>query len=145
MHCHSLASHLCQALFGVCVHTALCLASASAGNNSAQSASASATTQAGSTTTCTPMGSGLCRYVDDSLGSDSNSGTSTAPFKTIQKAADVINPGDVVIVRDGTYTTGSGGVLVYQTRGGTTSAWVTFKAEHKWGAVLDGQNNSATE
>ena len=105
---HSLARTIYRALLGAGVLTALCLASDSASNSSAQSASASATTQAGSTTTCTPTGSGVCRYVDDSLGSDSNSGTSTAPFKTIQKAADAINPGDVVIVRDGTYTTGGG-------------------------------------
>lgn len=48
-------------------------------------------------------------YVDvnHQNASDNNAGTETQPFKTIQKAADVVGPGDTVIVEDGTYT-GSG-------------------------------------
>jgi hypothetical protein len=77
-------------------------------------------------------------------GSDANAGTATAPFRTVQKAANVVQPGNVVIVRDGIYTgpTGSGTALVNITRGGTSSAWVTFKAEHRWGAKLNAQNNA---
>jgi hypothetical protein len=82
-------------------------------------------------------------YYVATTGSDSSSGTSAAPFKTIQKAADIVNAGDTVIVRNGTYTdTNSDNYIVYMTRAGTSGAWITFKAENKWGAVLDGQNNT---
>jgi hypothetical protein len=72
-------------------------------------------------------------------GSDSNNGSSTAPFKTIQKAANIVNPGDIVIIRNGTYTGGSSAVAEIQ-RSGNAGAWITFKAENRWGAVLDGRN-----
>src|SRR5438034_10559155 len=36
-------------------------------------------------------------------GSDSNPGTSAAPWRTIQKAANTLNGGDTVIVNAGTY------------------------------------------
>ena len=72
-------------------------------------------------------------------GSNSNNGSSAAPFKTIQKAADIVNPGDTVIIRDGIYTGNSEDVVELK-RSGTASQWITFKAENLWGAVLDGQN-----
>lgn len=81
-------------------------------------------------------------YYVSPTGSDGNAGTSAAPFKTIQKAASVAGPGDTVIVREGVYTGGSqGGNLVSLSRSGTSSAWITFLSEKKWGAVLDGRNN----
>ena len=70
-------------------------------------------------------------------GNDSNTGTSSSPFLTIQKAADTANAGDSVIVRDGVYTT-AGTYLVYLTKSGTSIGYITFRSEHKWGAVLDG-------
>jgi hypothetical protein len=82
-------------------------------------------------------------------GSDANPGTSSAPFLTIQKAANTVNPGDTVIVRDGTYSnvaaTGVGSKLITMSRGGTASSWVTFMAEHTWRAVIDGLNNTTAE
>ena len=81
-------------------------------------------------------------YFVSPKGSDKNSGESSAPFKTIQKAADVVRAGDTVIVRDGTYVNESKGkYIVYLKRGGDRSGWITFRAENKWGAVLDGQDN----
>jgi hypothetical protein len=79
-------------------------------------------------------------YVSPS-GNDNNPGTSDAPFQTIQKAADVVNPGDLVIIRDGVYTA-SGEMMVYMTRSGRSDAPITFKSEHRWGAVLDGNESS---
>jgi Right handed beta helix region len=79
------------------------------------------------------------RYVS-STGSDSNAGTSAAPFQTIGKAASVVNPGDTVIVMDGVYHE-----ALNLTRGGSASAYVTFMSQNKWGAVLDGNNNTLAE
>ena len=91
--------------------------------------------------TCSPTGSGVCRYVDGAAGSDANPGTSAQPFKTLQAAANRVNPGDVVVVRTGVYTGGS--IILNLTRSGTSGHWIVFQAETKWGAVLNGQNNAS--
>ena len=76
-------------------------------------------------------------------GSDNNDGVISSPFKRIQKAAEVVNPGDTVIVKDGVYTdTDNNGRIVLLEKGGTSDNWITFRSENKWGAVLDGENNS---
>jgi len=92
----------------------------------------------------------LCRaatYYVSPDGSDSNSGALSAPFHTVMRGAQAAAPGDTVIVRDGTYghenaVTGgdaadSNASPVVLTRSGTQQAWITFRAEHRWGAVLD--------
>jgi Right handed beta helix region/Protein of unknown function (DUF1565) len=71
-------------------------------------------------------------------GSDSNRGTSSQPFRTIQKAANIVNPGDTVIVKDGVYQAPGASAIVDIRRSGTAGNWITFKAEHKWQATLDG-------
>ena len=42
-------------------------------------------------------------YVSDNLGSDSNSGTLSSPFKTINKGISMVNAGGTVYVMDGIY------------------------------------------
>jgi hypothetical protein len=74
-------------------------------------------------------------------GNDGNAGTSTAPWRTIQHAADVTSPGDTVIVLDGVYTGGANVVTI--SRSGTAGAWLVFRAANRWGAIIDGQNNSS--
>jgi uncharacterized protein YjdB len=92
---------------------------------------------------CAATGSGVCRYVDGAAGNDANPGTSAQPFRTLSQAASVVNPGDVVIVRNGVYTAPSGVYAILGIgRGGTASDLVVFKAENRWGAVLDGQSNT---
>jgi parallel beta helix pectate lyase-like protein len=93
---------------------------------------------------CGATGPGACYYVDAVAGSDANAGTSTRPFRTVQRAADVVGPGDVVIVRNGVYT-GSGKAILSIARGGTALHYVTFAAEHRSGAVLDGQGNMSAD
>src|SRR5262245_66044614 len=62
-------------------------------------------------------------------------------------AADVVNPGNTVIVEDGVYTySGSNQcskTIVCLTRGGAPGQLVTFKSRNKWGARVDGQNGVA--
>jgi hypothetical protein len=78
-------------------------------------------------------------YYVSPTGNDSNSGSGSAPFRSIQKAADIVNPGDTVVVKDGLYTDTNGdNYIVRLRRGGTSSNWVTFRSENKWGAVLEG-------
>jgi len=89
---------------------------------------------------CAPTGGGQCYYVDPA-GSDGNPGDSARPFQTVQHAADLVNPGDMVIVRNGVYTGGSDVLSIG--RGGSAGNLVVFKSQNKWGAVLDGQNNSS--
>lgn len=81
------------------------------------------------------------------IGSDLNNGkTIQRPFRTLQKAADNVLPGDTVWVMDGVYTTpGPGSTVLFITRSGTKNFWIRFKAvpghkpiirvEQNWGAI----------
>ena len=98
-------------------------------------------------------GQGGGTYYVSPAGSDNNPGTESQPFRTIQRAANLVNPGDTVIVEDGVYTgTGAGTPcasntsrpVVCLTRGGTSSAWVTIRARRQFGARVDGQSNTST-
>jgi len=50
-----------------------------------------------------PPASGNNTYYTATTGLDANSGTLTAPFKTIAKGASVLRPGDTLYIRAGTY------------------------------------------
>jgi hypothetical protein len=63
-------------------------------------------------------------YVDVKTGNDGNAGTVTNPFQTIQKAADVANPGDNILIREGVYRE-----FVTIKKSGTTSSGITFEGE----------------
>jgi hypothetical protein len=64
-------------------------------------------------------------YVDATRGSDSNAGTSeSAPWGTIQKAANMVIAGDTVIVR-----AASPYERVQVTKSGTSNSWITYQAE----------------
>lgn len=65
-------------------------------------------------------------YVDKAIGNDNNLGTRQEPFNTISKAAKVVNPGDTVLVKNGTYDEGWSGVQII--RSGNSNNWITFKA-----------------
>lgn len=80
------------------------------------------------------------RYYVAPGGSDSNPGGSNSPFRTLQRAADVAGAGDTVVVRPGTYTGGSRMVSV--SRSGAPGSPITFLSERRWGAVLDGRDQS---
>jgi hypothetical protein len=69
-------------------------------------------------------------YYVSASGNDNNSGlTTSSPFKTIQRAADLTNPGDTVSIMNGTYTNlPQAGSVVSIKRSGTANAWITYKA-----------------
>lgn len=65
----------------------------------------------------------LSTYYVSTAGSDTNPGSSlTAPFKTIQRAANVVKAGDTVLIRGGTYRE-----TVRPANSGNASAHITFK------------------
>ncbi|MGJ8638604.1 MAG: right-handed parallel beta-helix repeat-containing protein [Opitutaceae bacterium] len=72
------------------------------------------------------IANGATYYVAQN-GSDTNAGTSAAPFKTFSKANAAMNSGDTCIVKDGTY---------WQTLTITKSG-VQFRAENPKGAVIE--------
>jgi len=80
------------------------------------------------------------RYYVAPGGSDSNPGSPDSPFRTLQKAADVAGAGDTVVVRPGTYTGGSR--IVSLNRSGAAGRPITFLSERRWGAVLEGRDQS---
>jgi hypothetical protein len=86
-------------------------------------------------------------YYVDAQGDDSRKGSASAPFRTLSRGVSAAGAGDTVLVRDGVYghehaiTSGDGpdtqASPVALMRAGTPDAWITIKAEHKWGATLD--------
>src|SRR3954452_14859908 len=64
----------------------------------------------------------LSSYFVSTSGDDGNPGTLSAPFRTIQQAADVADPGDTVFIRGGTYRE-----TVRPAHSGSASNPVTFK------------------
>jgi parallel beta-helix repeat protein len=74
-------------------------------------------------------------YVSSEIGNDSYQGISQQnPFKTLQKAANSVQPGDTVYVMNGTYTNTDNepgffqSQVVFMMRSGTPEAWITFEA-----------------
>jgi parallel beta-helix repeat protein len=69
-------------------------------------------------------------YYVSGNGNDQNSGLSTSSaFRTIQKAANLTNPGDTVLIMNGLYTNlPQAGNGVNIKRSGTANAWIRYKA-----------------
>jgi hypothetical protein len=84
------------------------------------------------TVTITPPTVGDTFYVSTS-GSDNNTGSSSSPFRSIGKAANLAGPGDTVIIRAGTYRES-----ISLKNNGTATAPITFKAEQAGTVFIDG-------
>lgn len=69
-------------------------------------------------------------------GSDSNSGTSVAPWKTFSKAFSVMAGGDTLIVKNGTYN-----YAMIDPPSGSPGQYTVIKAENDGGAIIDGQHS----
>jgi len=84
-------------------------------------------------------------YIATTGNDNTGNGSSGSPYATIQKGVDVASPGDNIIVKDGAYSKSSGTFIdLGSGDGGTAGNYVTIKSEHKYGAVLDGQDNGTT-
>lgn len=91
--------------------------------------------------TVTPS-SGAVFYVDGnhSAASDSNPGTESSPWKTIQKAADTLSPGDTVYIKQGTYSP-----FTVKKSGSAAGGYITFAAApgHERLAIVDGTGSTS--
>ncbi|MEH2349985.1 MAG: choice-of-anchor Q domain-containing protein [Nostoc sp.] len=69
-------------------------------------------------------------YYVSGTGNDKNSGlTTSSAFRTIQRAANLTDPGDTVLIMNGVYTNaGQAGSALSIKRSGTANAWITYKA-----------------
>lgn len=63
-------------------------------------------------------------WIVSPAGDDDGEGTEADPLRTLQAAADRVEPGDTVLVRAGTYTNTDDHALVIFRRGGTAERWV---------------------
>lgn len=97
-----------------------------------KSASATLTIQA-------PSRSGLTYFVS-TTGNDTNPGTSTAPFRTIQHAANTVHPGDAVQVAGGVYNE----IVTIPTSGNASQGYITFSSAPGQTAIVDGTNLGVT-
>lgn len=80
-------------------------------------------------------------FVSSDAGNDANPGTADAPFRTIQRAADLVQAGDVVTVRAGTY---AGFVIGWDGgQDGTADAPITFHGEA--GANITDRNSKTPD
>ena len=79
------------------------------------------------------LGDGLQAGCSDTFTRDTN--TLTQPFCTIQHAADVVNPGDTVEVRGGTYLQNA-----WILRSGTSAQRITFKNHGTEKPIFDEEN-----
>jgi parallel beta-helix repeat protein len=79
-------------------------------------------------------------------GSDSNSGSASSPFLTINKAKTSTLAGDVVLVRAGTYLESANGAGVYfgGSNGGTASAPITYRGYPGETVVIDGSSGGGS-
>jgi hypothetical protein len=73
-------------------------------------------------------------------GSDTNSGSASAPLKTIAKASQLAQPGTVVHVAPGTYAGGFKTVA-----NGTATARIRYQSDTRWGARIVPPASSATD
>lgn len=79
-------------------------------------------------------------YYVSTSGNDSNAGTLTAPWKTIQKAADVLTAGDTVYVRGGTYRE----LVTIKASGSASGGYIQFLNYVGETPVIDGTDLKLT-
>jgi hypothetical protein len=81
-------------------------------------------------------------YYVSTQGNDSNSGSASAPFRTITRAYQLAGPGVTINVLPGVYTDYSSGWGLHLGKSGSASSPIVLKSTVKGGAIIDGQNLS---
>jgi len=90
-------------------------------------------------------GQGRTLYVDDDgdkqpgYDPDAPVGTLNNPYRTIQSAADIVGPGDTVLVKAGTYTPAREYEGVQITRDGLPNSRITFQNLGRDKVIIDGR------
>ncbi|WP_391572646.1 hypothetical protein [Cohnella sp.] len=75
-------------------------------------------------------------YYVSTEGADANPGTIEAPWRTIQKAADSLSPGETALVRGGVYEE----FITIRSSGSADAGYITFQAYPGEKPVIDGRN-----
>lgn len=78
-----------------------------------------------------------CTYYVAKNGKDTNSGTESQPWLTIQKGASTAIAGNTVCVKPGTYYE----KVTVQNSGTSPTKWIIFISETPGAAIIDGSNN----
>lgn len=78
-------------------------------------------------------------YFVATTGRDTNAGTESAPFRTLQKAVESVNAGDLIRVRAGTYDR-----VQIGSRKGTADAWIRMKAYGDGEVIVRGSTAAAS-
>lgn len=95
-----------------------------------------------------PEGGGRTLFIaPDGSGGVDGVGTEAAPFKTFKRAVSVLEPGDTLILKDGTYTfaenSGDPEMIVnLSSKKGQKDKPITIRAMHHGKSILDGQKTS---
>jgi hypothetical protein len=85
-----------------------------------------------------PLSAAIFHVAPPPLGNDANSGTVTQPWATLQHAAEVVGPGDEVVVQPGTY------VGMHLTTSGSASDPIVFRAAGP-GVIVDTDNSTTPD
>ncbi len=114
-------------LFFLCILVLVLLMSATLPRSPAEAAGQSVAFQAVPQSHTQLTSSGTKQYfVDVNDGSDGNPGTVDRPLRTISQAVSAVTPGDVVVLREGTYHE-----TISVTKSGTADAPITFQPYQK--------------
>ncbi|MDD2234972.1 MAG: right-handed parallel beta-helix repeat-containing protein [Desulfitobacteriaceae bacterium] len=81
------------------------------------------------------------RYVSTTGNDSTGDGTISHPYKTVQKAVNMSNPGDTIYVRGGTYNLTS--VTSISGKIGNSSSWLTISSYPGETAYLDGNGSTS--
>jgi hypothetical protein len=86
------------------------------------------------------FGQSTSSFYVSTTGNDSNPGTQTAPWRTVQHAADTVSAGSTVSVRGGVYEE----LVTIKTSGNATDGYVTFRSYPGETAILDAEHFTPT-
>jgi hypothetical protein len=90
---------------------------------------------------CVAFGQHNSTFYVSTTGDDSNSGTKTAPWRTVQHAADTVRAGSTVNVRGGVYKE----LVTVKASGNASDGYITFRSYPGETAVLDAEHFTPSE